>query len=81
MARQMTKRGQGQWALGHLEPLNPAERFKKDELHGRQRLYYGQNVREADPFPLVVESAPACDAVEVGDVFELRLGEKLFPGP
>ena len=35
-----THRGQGQWALGHLEPLNAAERFKKDDdgLHVRQRI-------------------------------------------
>src|SRR5438309_5945991 len=26
-----THRGQGQWAHGHLEPLNAAERFKKDD--------------------------------------------------
>jgi sulfite reductase (ferredoxin) len=32
------QRGQGQWALGHHEPLNPAERFKKDDA--------GLNVRE-----------------------------------
>jgi sulfite reductase (ferredoxin) len=32
------RRGQGQWALGHLEPLNAAERFKKDDA--------GLNVRE-----------------------------------
>jgi sulfite reductase (ferredoxin) len=33
-------RGQGQWALGHLEPLNPAERFKKDDdgMHVRDRI-------------------------------------------
>jgi sulfite reductase (ferredoxin) len=33
-------RGQGQWALGHLEPLNAAERFKKDDdgLHVRDRI-------------------------------------------
>ena len=32
--------GQGQWALGHHEPLNPAERFKKDDpgLNVRQRI-------------------------------------------
>ncbi len=32
------QRGQGQWALGHYEPLNAAERFKKDDA--------GLNVRE-----------------------------------
>ena len=33
-------RGQGQWALGHHEPLNPAERFKKDDpgLNVRTRI-------------------------------------------
>ncbi len=35
-----SRRGQGQWALGHLEPLNAAERFKKDDdgLHVRDRI-------------------------------------------
>ena len=34
------QRGQGQWALGHHEPLNAAERFKKDDdgLHVRNRI-------------------------------------------
>jgi sulfite reductase (ferredoxin) len=33
-------RGQGQWALGHREPLNVNERMKKDDdgLHVRQRI-------------------------------------------
>jgi sulfite reductase (ferredoxin) len=32
--------GQGQWALGHLEPLNPNERTKKDDdgLNVRARI-------------------------------------------
>jgi sulfite reductase (ferredoxin) len=35
-----TRRGQGQWAMGHLEPLNAAERFKKDDngLNVRDRI-------------------------------------------
>ena len=35
-----THRGQGQWAMGHLEPLNNAERFKKDDdgLNVRERI-------------------------------------------
>src|SRR5438552_8918844 len=35
-----TRRGQGQWALGHLEPLNAQERFKKDDdgLNVRLRI-------------------------------------------
>jgi sulfite reductase (ferredoxin) len=34
------QRGQGQWALGYREPLNPNERFKKDSdgLEVRQRI-------------------------------------------
>jgi sulfite reductase (ferredoxin) len=34
------RKGQGQWALGHLEPLNPAERFKRDDdgLKVRERI-------------------------------------------
>jgi sulfite reductase (ferredoxin) len=34
------QRGQGQWAFGHHEPLNPAERFKKDDpgLNVRDRI-------------------------------------------
>jgi sulfite reductase (ferredoxin) len=38
--RGQTQRGQGQWALGHHEPLNPAERFKKDDpgLNVRDRI-------------------------------------------
>jgi sulfite reductase (ferredoxin) len=33
-------KGQGQWALGHLEPLTPQERFKKDDdgLNVRARI-------------------------------------------
>jgi sulfite reductase (ferredoxin) len=38
--RPAPRKGQGQWALGHLEPLNPAERFKKDDpgLNVRSRI-------------------------------------------
>jgi sulfite reductase (ferredoxin) len=56
MARQM-HRGQGQWALGHLEPLNAAERFKKDDdgLNVRQRIltrYAQQGFGSIDPADL-----------------------------
>src|SRR6516162_6415163 len=51
------KRGQGQWALGHLEPLNAAERFKKDDngLNVRQRIltrYAHQGFDSIDPADL-----------------------------
>jgi sulfite reductase (ferredoxin) len=34
------RRGEGQWALGHREPLNPNERMKRDDdgLHARLRI-------------------------------------------
>jgi sulfite reductase (ferredoxin) len=44
--RPTAQRGQGQWALGHYEPLNAAERFKKDDpgLNVRTRIlaHYAQ---------------------------------------
>jgi sulfite reductase (ferredoxin) len=51
------QRGQGQWALGHLEPLNAAERFKKDDdgLHVRDRIlnrYARQGFGSIDPADL-----------------------------
>jgi sulfite reductase (ferredoxin) len=51
------RKGQGQWALGHLEPLNPAERFKKDDdgLHVRDRIigrYAQQGFDSIDPSDL-----------------------------
>ena len=35
-----SKGGQGQWALGHREPLNPNERAKRDDdgLNVRERI-------------------------------------------
>ena len=52
-----THRGQGQWAHGHLEPLNAAERFKKDDdgLNVRQRIltsYAHQGFDSIDPLDL-----------------------------
>jgi sulfite reductase (ferredoxin) len=51
------QRGQGQWALGHLEPLNAAERFKKDDdgLNVRGRIltrYAVQGFDSIDPSDL-----------------------------
>lgn len=39
-SRAKRPKGQGQWALGHLEPLNPNERVKKDDngLNVRARI-------------------------------------------
>ena len=51
------RRGQGQWALGHHEPLNAAERFKKDDggLNVRDRIisrYAQQGFASIDPSDL-----------------------------
>ena len=51
------QRGQGQWALGHYEPLNAAERFKKDDagLNVRDRIvsrYASQGFDAIDPTDL-----------------------------
>ncbi|WP_031468613.1 nitrite/sulfite reductase [Sciscionella sediminilitoris] len=39
-AKPKQRRGEGQWALGYREPLNPNERSKKDDnpLHVRERI-------------------------------------------
>ena len=52
------QRGQGQWALGHYEPLNAAERFKKDDS--------GLNVRER------IESRYALSGFDSIDPTDLR---------
>ncbi len=70
--RAASQRGQGQWALNHFEPLNAAERFKKDDagLNVRDRIigqYAAMRIRvhrpdrPARPVPLVgpVHPAPA----------------------
>src|SRR4051794_7426300 len=49
--------GQGQWALGHLEPLTPQERMKKDDdgLHVRARIetiYARDGFNSIDPSDL-----------------------------
>ncbi|MBD0292803.1 MAG: nitrite/sulfite reductase [Jiangellaceae bacterium] len=51
------KRGEGQWAVGHLEPLNQNERIKKDDdgLHVRARIediYSKRGFASIDPADL-----------------------------
>jgi sulfite reductase (ferredoxin) len=55
--RQPRKRGQGQWGLGYFEPLNPAERAKRDDdgLNVRARIesrYSKQGFRSIDKIDL-----------------------------
>ncbi len=52
-----TRKGQGQWALGHLEPLTPNERVKKDDdgLNVRARVenvYAHRGFASIDPADL-----------------------------
>src|SRR5688572_17328731 len=52
-----TRRGEGQWALGHREPLNPNERSKKDDnpLNVRARIeniYAHRGFASIDPADL-----------------------------
>jgi sulfite reductase (ferredoxin) len=51
------RRGEGQWAVGHREPLNPNERTKKDDdpLHVRARIeniYAHRGFSSIDPLDL-----------------------------
>ena len=55
--RRRASTGQGQWALGHREPLNPNERFKQDDdgLNVRQRIetiYASSGFDSIDPSDL-----------------------------
>ena len=63
-------KGQGQWALGHLEPLTPNERFKKDDdglnvrarvenVYSHARLRLDRPRRPARPAALVGPLHPA----------------------
>ena len=63
-------RGEGQWALGHREPLNPNERTKKDDdplnvrarienIYAHRRLRLDRPRRPARPVPLVGPLHPA----------------------
>src|SRR3990170_1496987 len=56
-ARPRKPRGEGQWALGHREPLNPNERSKKDDdpLNVRARIeniYAHRGFASIDPADL-----------------------------
>jgi sulfite reductase (ferredoxin) len=55
--RAHTRRGDGQWALGYREPLNPNERFKKDDnpLNVQDRIinvYSREGFASIDPVDL-----------------------------
>jgi sulfite reductase (ferredoxin) len=86
------RRGQGQWALGHLEPLNSAERFKKDDggLHVRDRIinrYASQGFASIDPsdlrgrfrwWGLYTQRAPGIEGGRTGALEDHELEDSYF---
>ncbi len=84
--------GQGQWALGHREPLNPNERMKKDDdgLHVRQRIenrYRHTGFDDIDPadlrgrfrwWGLYTQRAPGIDGGRTAVLEPEELEDKYF---
>ncbi len=55
--------------------------FEQDEFRQRDWFDDGQDMPKAHAFPCVVEAAPRCHTMEIGDVFKRRLSEELLPRP
>ncbi len=86
------QRGQGQWALGYREPLNPNERMKKDDdgLHCRQRIetrYRHTGFDDIDPgdlrgrfrwWGLYTQRAPGIDGGRTAILEPEELEDKYF---
>jgi sulfite reductase (ferredoxin) len=86
------RRGQGQWALGHLEPLNAAERFKKDDsgLNVRDRIvnrYAHLGFDSIDPadlrgrfrwWGLYTQRAPGIDGGRTGALEDNEIEDSYF---
>ncbi|HEY2549511.1 MAG TPA: nitrite/sulfite reductase [Streptosporangiaceae bacterium] len=86
------RKGQGQWALGHLEPLNPAERFKKDDegLHVRDRIigrYAQQGFDSIDPsdlrgrfrwWGLYTQRRPGIEGGRTGSLDDAEIEDRYF---
>jgi sulfite reductase (ferredoxin) len=87
-----TRQGQGQWALGHLEPLNAAERFKKDDsgLNVRERIltrYARQGFGSIDPsdlrgrfrwWGLYTQRRPGIDGGKTGALADAEIEDSFF---
>ena len=85
-------RGQGQWALGYREPLNPNERMKKDSdgLEVRQRIidiYSKRGFDSIDPadlrgrfrwMGLYTQRKPGIDGGRTGAMEEEELDDRYF---
>ncbi|HEY6480804.1 MAG TPA: nitrite/sulfite reductase [Streptosporangiaceae bacterium] len=86
------RRGQGQWAVGHLEPLNAAERFKKDDsgLNVRDRIvnrYAHLGFDSIDPsdlrgrfrwWGLYTQRAPGIDGGRTGALEDAEIEDSFF---
>src|SRR5262249_13954050 len=53
---------------------------EENVTHFRFRFHDFCQRKESDAAPATIEFAPSSDAVEIGDVFELREGVEFFPG-
>ena len=87
-----SRRGQGQWAMGHLEPLNAAERFKKDDsgLNVRDRIvnrYAHLGFDSIDPsdlrgrfrwWGLYTQRAPGIDGGRTGALEDDEIEDSYF---
>lgn len=85
-------RGEGQWALGHREPLNPNERSKRDDdpLHVRDRIeqiYSRQGFDSIDPqdlrgrfrwFGLYTQRKPGIDGGRTATLEPEELEDEYF---
>jgi sulfite reductase (ferredoxin) len=86
------RRGEGQWALGHLEPLNPNERTKKDDdgLNVRRRIetiYAHRGFDSIDPadlrgrfrwWGLYTQRRPGIDGGRTGTLEPEELDDSYF---
>ncbi|CAM00798.1 sulfite reductase (ferredoxin) [Saccharopolyspora erythraea NRRL 2338] len=91
-ARKGKKRGEGQWALGYREPLNPNERSKKDDnpLNVRQRIetiYAHGGFDSIDPadlrgrfrwWGLYTQRAPGIPGARTGTIEPEDLDDRYF---
>lgn len=91
-ARPKRPKGQGQWALGHLEPLNPNERTKKDDngLNVRARIeniYSRRGFQSIDPgdlrgrmrwWGLYTQRAPGIDGGRTATLEPEELDDEYF---
>ncbi|MCU1681159.1 MAG: sulfite reductase [Amycolatopsis sp.] len=91
-ARVKQKRGEGQWALGYREPLNPNERAKKDNhpLNVRERIeniYAHRGFDSIDPgdlrgrfrwFGLYTQRKPGIDGGRTGALEPEELDDRYF---